>query len=119
MPGFEFIIHQKSVICTSCEKVFATPVNQALPDMSKSTPVEADLHRILPYGAIRASMVAICPFCNYAWWAATFEGHFTLPVGISTAPVIEQPRKFAHAVFTGRQNNFHVLDRAILALNGY
>ena len=119
MPAFEFIIHQKSVSCTNCDKVFATPINQALPDMSKTTPVESDLHRILPYGAVRASMVTICPFCQYAWWASTFSGHFTLPIGIPEAPAIEQAKKFAHAVFTGRKNNYHVLDRAMLALNGY
>src|ERR1700722_8100328 len=98
MPAFEYIIHQKSVVCTSCDKVFATPVNQTFTDMSKLMPVEADLHRILPFGAVRATMVAICPFCNYAWWASTFASHFAIPVGIPESPSIAQPRRFAHAV---------------------
>jgi hypothetical protein len=119
MPRYEFVIHQKSVICTSCEKVFTTPVNKTLPEMSKTLPVDADLHRILPFGATRACMVTICPFCQYAWWASTFSGHFTLPVGIAAEPTVDYARKFAHAVLTGRKNNYHVLDRAMLALNGY
>jgi hypothetical protein len=119
MSAFEFIIHQRAVVCTMCDKIFATPVNQACPDMDKKMPVDSDLHRILPFGAVRASMVAICPFCQYAWWASTFANSFSLPVGIPQSPSIDQPRKFAHAVLTGRKNNFHILDRALLALNGY
>lgn len=119
MQGFEFIIQEKSVSCASCNGVFAAPTNFALPQMSKGLPVEADLHRILPYGILRASMVTICPFCQYAWWTSTFSPHFYLPIGIPQAPSIDPAKKFAHAVFTGRKNNYHVLDRAILALNGY
>ncbi len=115
----EFVINITSVSCPACQQVFATQTPFKLPDMNVQLPVEADLHRVLPYGAIRSALVTICPQCQYAWWTNTFNRHFFLPFGISETPTIDYAKKFAHAVFTGRKNNFHVLDRALLALNGY
>jgi hypothetical protein len=119
MSHFEFIIQAISISCPSCDEVFATPIPFKMPEMSLTFPVEADLHRLLPYGAIRACLIAICPQCQYSWWTNTFNRHYFLPVGIAESPTIDNTRKFAHAILTGRKKNFHILDRALLALNGY
>ncbi len=119
MSQYEFVINTMSVSCPECNEVFATQTSFRLPEMTTSLPVESDLHRVLPYGIIRSCLVTICPSCQYAWWTNTFSRHFSLPIGIKQAPEIDSARKFAHAVLTGRKNNFHTLDRAILALNGY
>ncbi len=55
MSHFEFIIQAISVSCPSCDEVFATPTPFKMPEMAPTLPVEADLHRVLPYGAIRAA----------------------------------------------------------------
>ena len=119
MSQLQFIINSTSVSCPSCNEVFATQIHFKLPEMTSHLPVEADLHRVLPYGAIRGSLISICPKCQYAWWTSSFSRHFFLPFGISIAPMIDHAKKFAHAIFTGKKHNFHNLDRALLALNGY
>lgn len=116
---FEFIIQAISVSCPSCDEVFATQTPFKMSEMTPTLPVEADLHRILPYGAVRACLVSICPQCQHTWWTNTFSRHYFLPVGISETPQVDYAKKFAHAILTGRKNNFHILDRALLALNGY
>jgi hypothetical protein len=119
MSHFEFIIQAISVSCPSCNEVFATQTPFKMSEMTPTLPVEADLHRVLPYGAVRACLVTICPQCQYSWWTNTFNRHYFLPVGIAITPEVDHPKKFAHAILTGRKNNFHLLDRALLALNGY
>jgi hypothetical protein len=90
-----------------------------MPEMNLTLPIEADLHRVLPYSAIRACLITVCPQCQYSWWTNTFNRHYFLPVGISETPTVDHARKFAHAILTGRKNSFHILDQALLAMNGY
>jgi hypothetical protein len=119
MSQLEFIIQPTSVNCPSCNEVFATQIPFRMSEMTPTLPVEADLHRVLPYGAIRACLITICPQCQYSWWTNTFNRHYFLPVGIAQSPIVDYAKRFAHAILTGRKNNFHILDRALLALNGY
>jgi len=114
----DFIIRESSVVCPSCYTPFATPLVAKMPEISAQSTVEADLHRILPDAVIRGSLIAICPTCLYSWWSTAFPGHFFVPQLLTPAPAIEFPKKFAHAVLTGRNNGSHPLDRALLALNG-
>ena len=114
----DFIIADSSIICPSCLTPFATPLLESMPDITPTTVVEADLHRVLPDAAIRGALIAICPACIYTWWASAFGKHFFVPDLLVPSPEIEYPKKFAHAVLTGRKNGSHALDRALLALNG-
>lgn len=113
-----FVLRPESVICPACNTVFATPNVTRLPNMTRDSQVEADLHRVLPDPIIRASFVAVCPSCIYAWWFSAFSSHYILPELVPDTPDIELSKKFAHAVLTGRNNGSHSLDRANLALNG-
>ncbi|MBS1990990.1 MAG: hypothetical protein JSS83_10760 [Cyanobacteria bacterium SZAS LIN-3] len=87
--------------------------------MTRETPVEADLHRILPDALLRSNLLAMCPNCVYTYWLTSFPPHYYLPQVVPDSPPVEPSRKFAHAVQSARQVNNHALDRAILALNGY
>jgi len=113
------IIELKSLACPSCKQIFAAPMIEHMPPMDVMTPMETDLHRILPDGLVRSSMVAICPNCVYAWWTTSFELAGVDPESLAKTPEVEYSKKFAHAVLTGRKIQAHSIDRAILALNGY
>ena len=114
----DFVIRESSVLCPSCLTPFATPLLEKMPDITPETTVEADLHRVLPDAAIRGALIAICPACIFTSWSSAFGMHFFVPELLVPAPQIEYPKKFAHAVLTGRKNGAHPLDRAMLALNG-
>ncbi len=113
------IIGLKSLVCPTCKQIFAAPMVDYLPEMNVMTPMETDLHRVLPDGIVRSSMVAICPNCVYTWWSTSFELSDVDPESLAKAPEVEYSKKFAHAVFTGRKIQAHSIDRAVLALNGY
>lgn len=98
--------------------MFASPTIVTMPTISRDTPVEADLHRVLPDAAVRAALVAMCPACNYTWWVTAYRPHLFKPQLVPPTPLVDSPKKFAHAVLTGRQNQAHALDLALLALNG-
>jgi hypothetical protein len=114
----DFLIKDASLICPMCQTPFATPLLASMPEIKPQTTIEADLHRVLPDPRIRASLVAICPACIYTWWSTAFAPHFFVPDLLVPSPEIEYPKKFAHAVLTGRKHGAHALDRALLALNG-
>lgn len=90
-----------------------------MPEIARDTKVEADLHRILPDGSIRASMLSTCPECLYTWWMASFAVSLVLPQMAPDAPPVANAKKFGHAVLTGRKEGAHALDTAVAALNGY
>jgi hypothetical protein len=113
-----FALRPESVICPECNTVFATPNIVRMPNMTRESLVEADLHRVLPDPIIRSAFVAICPACIYAWWFSAFAAHYIVPDLVPETPDVELSKKFAHAVLTGRKNGSHALDRATLALNG-
>jgi hypothetical protein len=114
----DFIIRDVSVVCPACYTPFATPQLVAMPALTPQSPVEADLHRVLPSAAVRGALISICPACIYTWWATAFANHFFVPDLLVPSPEIEYPKKFAHAVLTGRKNGVHALDRALVAMNG-
>jgi len=114
----DFVIKDTSLICPMCQTPFATPLLMAMPPIKPQTVIEADLHRVLPDARIRGTLIAICPACIYTWWATAFVPHFFIPDLLVPSPEIEQPKKFAHAVLTGRKHGVHALDRALLAMNG-
>jgi len=114
-----FKLRQITVTCPLCETVFATFEVVRMPAMTRETPVEADLHRILPDALLRSNLLAMCPNCVYTYWLTSFAPHYFLPQVVPDSPPVEPSKKFAHAVQSARQVNNHALDRAILALNGY
>jgi hypothetical protein len=114
----KFIVSDTSVICPACGVPFATAQVTSMPEITRETKVEADLHRVLPHAFVRASLIAICPACIYTWWSTAFSPHYVVPDLLVDSPEIEYPKKFAHAVLTGRNTGAHPLDRALLALNG-
>ncbi|MBI4534479.1 MAG: hypothetical protein HY711_11090 [Candidatus Melainabacteria bacterium] len=115
----EFTLKQTTVVCPACNSLFSTPVLVSMPDITQATVIEADLHRVLPHQSLRSSLVAMCAACNYTWWVTAFKTHLVKPQLVPATPASECPKKFAHAVLTGRQNQAHCLDLALLALNGY
>ncbi len=119
MQPNDFIIQDINVNCPACHQCFATPSNTFLAEMTKDTPVAADLHRILPYAAVRSALIAMCPYCVYTWWLSAFTPDYSLSKLVLQAPAVDHPKKFAHAVLTGRNIEAHSLDKALLALNGY
>ncbi|MBU6450697.1 MAG: hypothetical protein KGS72_02885 [Cyanobacteria bacterium REEB67] len=114
-----FKLRQITVTCPLCETVFATHEVVRLPAMSRETPVEADLHRILPDAELRSNLLAMCPNCVYTYWLTSFTQHYFLPQVVPDSPPVSPAKKFAHAVQSARQVNNHALDRSVLALNGY
>jgi hypothetical protein len=114
----DFTLKPTTLVCPACESLFSTPTMVTMPNITPETPVEADLHRVLPDAAIRASLVAMCPACSYAWWVTAFNTHMFKPGLVPFAPQIDHAKKFAHAILSGRQNQAHSLDLALLALNG-
>lgn len=107
-----------SVICPQCSAVFATQHLAYMSSITVDSPVEADLHRVLPHPAARAALVAMCPNCIYTWWISSFAPHHFVPDLVPEAPEVEFSKKFAHAVLSGRNSGAHALDRALLAMNG-
>lgn len=114
-----FKMRQITVTCPLCETVFATYEVVRMPSIIRDTPVEADLHRILPDALLRSNLLAMCPNCVYTAWLTGFSQHYFLPAVVPDSPPVEPCKKFAHAVQSARKVNNHALDRAILALNGY
>lgn len=114
----DFTLRVKTLVCPACNSMFGSPVLATMPAISSETQIETDLHRILPSPEIRAALVAMCAACTYTWWTTAFKSHSFNPKFVPPAPDIEHAKKFAHAVLTGRQNQVHALDLALLALNG-
>ncbi len=114
-----FKLRHLTVVCPECQTIFATYEVARMPAIDTTTPVESDLHRILPDAELRSSLLAMCPNCIYTWWLSSFKEHFYLPQVVPDSPPTEPAKKFAHAVASGRKHNVHALDKAVLALNGY
>ncbi|HEY9760367.1 MAG TPA: hypothetical protein V6C97_34735 [Oculatellaceae cyanobacterium] len=117
--GTEFVIKDASVICPACEYAFATPSLHTMPNLTADSPVEADLHRILPDPAARGALIAVCPACTYAWWISAFATHHFVPELLVPAPPVEHSKKFGVAIVSGRKQKEPLLDMALLAMNGY
>lgn len=114
----DFVLQTVSVSCPECEVVFATQSLARTPNMTKETPVETDLHRVLPHPSLRAALLAMCPACLYTSWFSSFVEDPLIPF-LAVAPAeVAYSKKFAHAVLTGRKIGAHHLDRALFALNG-
>ncbi len=105
--------------CPDCEVVFATDSLAHTPNMTKDTPVETDLHHVLPHPALRAALIAMCPACPHTSWYSSFVEDPLVPY-LAVAPAeVAFSKKFPHAVL-------HLVaklepitsDRALFALNG-
>ena len=114
----DFALRQTTLVCPACNSLFSSPTLVTMPNIYRDSVVEADLHRVLSDAAIRGALVAMCPACSYAWWVTAFNTHLFKPGLVPFSPQIDHPKKFAHAVLSGRQNQAHSLDLALLALNG-
>jgi hypothetical protein len=93
-----------------------------MPIITAETPVETDLHRVLPNGAIRAALIACCKDCGYAWWITAFKTKAVLPDELSADEYslerLQYPRKFANAFVTGKKNRSSRRELGLIALNG-
>lgn len=118
----EFTLRQAIVVCPTCEKSFCTPQLTHMPIITGDTPVETDLHRILPNGAIRAALIGSCRECGYAWWITSFKTKALLPDTLTADEYsmerLQYPRKFASAFVTGKKKESSHRELALLALNG-
>ena len=117
-PLDKFVISDISVVCPECAYPFSTPSVLSMPNPERNTPVEADLHRVLPHPSVRGALVAMCPSCRYAWWLAAFKPHSYLPILLVPTPEIGHSKKYGFAMLEGRKHNESMLDLALLALNG-
>jgi hypothetical protein len=116
----DFRVIAKSVRCPECAQLFNTEVMDFLPPFTKFTLVESDLHRVLPFAALRGTLIVICPKCLCSWWHSAFQPVDLEPgQTVMSAPMVDPPKKFAQAMLTGRKNNIHSIDRAMVAFNGY
>jgi hypothetical protein len=118
----EFRLSKTTVVCPSCQAHFETPQLEGVPPIAPGTPVETDLHRILPNAAIRAALVTSCQECRYTWWTSAFQTETRTP-GLLTADEyslerLEYPRRFARAYLTGKLIHAHARELAIVLLNG-
>jgi hypothetical protein len=113
-----FVLRECSIVCPECKSVFATRVLQDLPPVTESDTIEADLHRVLPHPGLRAALISVCPFCNYADWATKFGPSKINPALVEPAQDIQHSRRFAMAVKHARAKELHPLDIAYIALNG-
>jgi tetratricopeptide (TPR) repeat protein len=118
----EFTLRQAIVVCPTCNVSFCTPQLTHMPIITASTPVETDLHRILPNGAIRAALVGFCRGCGYAWWITSFKTKALLPDTLTADEYsmerLQYPRKFASAFVTGKKIDASARELALIALNG-
>ncbi len=118
----EFTLSQAIVVCPTCNASFCTPQLTNMPIITSTTPVETDLHRILPNGAIRAALVGFCKECGYAWWITAFKTKSLLPDTLTADEYsmerLQYPRKFASAFITGKKQGVSSRELALLALNG-
>lgn len=114
-----FKLRQLTIVCPECQTIFATYELARTPPITVETPMESDLHRVLPDAQLRASLLATCPSCVHTWWLSSFKEHYYLPQIVPDSPPLEPAKKFAHAVQSGRKTGASLLDRAVLALNGY
>lgn len=118
----EFTLKQATVTCPACNAVFNTPHLANMPAISAETPIETDLHRVLPNGAIRAALIGLCRDCGYAWWITAFKTEAIIGESLTADEYslerLQYPRKFANAFLTGKQNGNHSRELALLAMNG-
>ncbi len=113
-----FILRDCSVGCPECKSFFATRILEDLPPVTESDTIEADLHRVLPHPALRAALIAVCPFCGFADWAIKFPMRPINPQLVEPAQDMQYSRKFAMAVKNARNKGVNPLDIAYIALNG-
>lgn len=118
----DFQLSQTHVMCPSCDQLFMTPQLDHMPLITPDTPIETDLHRVLPNGAVRASLVGSCGGCGYSWWITAFKLETKLNRELTADEYsmerIQYPRKFANAIVTGREAHAHPRELALLAANG-
>src|ERR1700737_3793130 len=118
----EFTLRQAIVVCPACNVSFCTPQLTHMPIITGETPVETDLHRILPNGAIRAALIGACQDCGYAWWITAFRTKAMLPDTLTadeySVKRLLYPRKFASAFVTGKRKKVSTRELSLLALNG-
>lgn len=114
-----YSLKTESVRCPKCDEHFATTTVTSMPPITVKSKIEADLHRVMPDSKIRAASLAMCPNCLYTTWTTAFFWSSKVVGFLPHSPAIDDAKKFGHAVHSGRLDNKHSLDNAILALNGY
>ncbi len=115
----DFILNDISVSCPECRFRFATPNIEQMPALTWQSPVETDLHRILPAPALRAAFMALCPACRFAWWINSFTQDIMIdPQSLPRAADVLPSKIFGFAVLTGRRQGRALIDLAVVSLNG-
>lgn len=113
-----FVLKYIAVSCLECHCSFATPSLLSLPPVTEYDTIEADLHRVLPDAEVRASLIAVCPHCNYATWTVRFRISGLNPEMLPEPQPIAHSKKFALAVKHAREKGVSPLDIAFIAING-
>src|SRR6185369_11041058 len=95
-------IRTRVAACTACGAIFATDTLVGSPTISEFDHIEADLHRAMPDAAIRGTLIAVCPECNYAGWTVGFTKLSLKPELLADPLPIEATKRFAMAIKSGR-----------------
>lgn len=113
-----FKLSSAVVVCPECSAPFQKELLTDTPPLSPEDVVEADLHRVFPDPAIRASLLGVCPECKFCAWATSFGNSNLNPSLARKEPQLPYTKKYAVAVKCARSRNMHPLDIAFIALNG-
>ncbi len=113
-----YLLRKSPVVCPECSSIFATSCLVELPEVTELDIIEADLHRVLSDPVFRAALIAVCPDCEYAGWAARFGPSIISPHLLPSEADLEYSKKFAMAVKCARKKGENSLDIAFIALNG-
>jgi hypothetical protein len=119
MSNHDFNLKKTTLVCPVCNSMSAHEVLVDVPEVTADTPVEADLHRVLPDAKVRAGLLAACPYCRHTWWTSSFKMNFFPASVVPPATEFTPTQKFAQAIVSGRNQKFHSLDLAVMAMNGY
>lgn len=115
----DFALKKTTLVCPVCNSMSANEVLVNMPEVTADTQVEADLHRVLADASIRAALLAACPYCQHTWYTSSFKMNFFPPSVVPAAAEYTPTQKFAQAILSGRNQKFHSLDLAVMAMNGY
>lgn len=112
-----FNLTRADLQCTNCQKPFAAEVIAFVPPVNETTPVEADLHRVINDPKIRQKLFSTCPNCHHTWWSTHFG---SANVNANILPMeydFDVNKTFTQAMLSGRKMQVHSLDLALVAMN--
>ncbi len=119
----DFTLISARAECPACSRAFVTSVVSGVSQVTKSTVIETDLHRVYSSSAFRSATIGMCRDCGYCWWLKSFvfKEFFSPDSQILQEPALskssEDLRRFATAYLCGKQHKANHLELALIALN--